>query len=166
MCCQVPIKLHSVELFLYRLSNVILLSYKFQLINLLSEFPRVPEVIALPITGGSLQYLEWIKNSTRDWLPCLAGLCGFLISICSSNCWCCVLHVYVFVCARNLKLAISIICVCERDLNLAIIMYCNNSRCWEICFDEFFCCHCSFFLFYFYYYYFLSKLFSNTPRLK
>ncbi|KAF5456031.1 hypothetical protein F2P56_025546 [Juglans regia] len=26
----------------------------------------VPEVIALPITGGSLQYLEWIKNSTRD----------------------------------------------------------------------------------------------------
>ncbi|XP_062163413.1 protein CutA, chloroplastic isoform X1 [Alnus glutinosa] len=27
---------------------------------------EVPEVIALPITGGSLQYLEWIKNSTRD----------------------------------------------------------------------------------------------------
>ncbi|RVW65312.1 Protein CutA 1, chloroplastic [Vitis vinifera] len=26
----------------------------------------VPEVIALPITGGNLQYLEWIKNSTRD----------------------------------------------------------------------------------------------------
>ncbi|OVA01807.1 Divalent ion tolerance protein [Macleaya cordata] len=26
----------------------------------------VPEVIAVPITGGSLQYLEWIKNSTRD----------------------------------------------------------------------------------------------------
>ncbi|GER25161.1 divalent-cation tolerance protein CutA [Striga asiatica] len=27
---------------------------------------EVPEVIALPITGGNLQYLEWIKNSTRD----------------------------------------------------------------------------------------------------
>ncbi|XP_047948014.1 protein CutA, chloroplastic-like isoform X1 [Salvia hispanica] len=26
----------------------------------------VPEVISLPITGGNLQYLEWIKNSTRD----------------------------------------------------------------------------------------------------
>ncbi|KAK5824118.1 Protein CutA, chloroplastic -like protein [Gossypium arboreum] len=26
----------------------------------------VPEVIALPITGGSPQYLEWLKNSTRD----------------------------------------------------------------------------------------------------
>ncbi|KAI3864172.1 hypothetical protein MKW98_031764 [Papaver atlanticum] len=26
----------------------------------------VPEVIAMPITGGSLQYLEWLKNSTRD----------------------------------------------------------------------------------------------------
>ncbi|KAL6554979.1 hypothetical protein OROGR_006237 [Orobanche gracilis] len=27
---------------------------------------EVPEVIALPITGGNLRYLEWIKNSTRD----------------------------------------------------------------------------------------------------
>ncbi|KAK6147733.1 hypothetical protein DH2020_018645 [Rehmannia glutinosa] len=27
---------------------------------------EVPEVIALPITGGNLPYLEWIKNSTRD----------------------------------------------------------------------------------------------------
>ncbi|XP_057787615.1 protein CutA, chloroplastic-like isoform X3 [Salvia miltiorrhiza] len=27
---------------------------------------EVPEVISLPITGGNLQYLEWIKNSTRD----------------------------------------------------------------------------------------------------
>ncbi|PIN07220.1 hypothetical protein CDL12_20211 [Handroanthus impetiginosus] len=27
---------------------------------------EVPEVIALPITGGNLQYLEWLKNSTRD----------------------------------------------------------------------------------------------------
>ncbi|GAB4861335.1 hypothetical protein Ancab_036496 [Ancistrocladus abbreviatus] len=26
----------------------------------------LPEVIALPITGGNTQYLEWIKNSTRD----------------------------------------------------------------------------------------------------
>ncbi|PON70502.1 Divalent ion tolerance protein [Trema orientale] len=26
----------------------------------------VPEVIALPINGGSTPYLEWIKNSTRD----------------------------------------------------------------------------------------------------
>ncbi|KAJ4701425.1 Protein CutA chloroplastic [Melia azedarach] len=25
----------------------------------------VPEVIALPITGGSQEYLEWLKNSTR-----------------------------------------------------------------------------------------------------
>ncbi|KAI3447104.1 hypothetical protein Pfo_003769 [Paulownia fortunei] len=27
---------------------------------------EVPEVIALPITGGNLHYLEWLKNSTRD----------------------------------------------------------------------------------------------------
>ncbi|KAL9446904.1 hypothetical protein AB3S75_014555 [Citrus x aurantiifolia] len=26
----------------------------------------VPEVIALPITGGSQPYLEWLKSSTRD----------------------------------------------------------------------------------------------------
>ncbi|KAI3979012.1 hypothetical protein MKX01_016187 [Papaver californicum] len=26
----------------------------------------VPEVIAIPIIGGSLQYLEWLKKSTRD----------------------------------------------------------------------------------------------------
>ncbi|KAJ8465279.1 hypothetical protein OPV22_027831 [Ensete ventricosum] len=26
----------------------------------------VPEVIALPINGGNLKYLEWIKNSTRE----------------------------------------------------------------------------------------------------
>ncbi|KAL6867708.1 hypothetical protein ACP4OV_015732 [Aristida adscensionis] len=26
----------------------------------------VPEVIALPITGGNTKYLEWIKNSTRE----------------------------------------------------------------------------------------------------
>ncbi|CAI0447955.1 unnamed protein product [Linum tenue] len=25
-----------------------------------------PEVISLPITGGSIPYLEWLKNSTRD----------------------------------------------------------------------------------------------------
>lgn len=27
----------------------------------------VPEVISLPITGGNDKYLEWIKNSTRDY---------------------------------------------------------------------------------------------------
>ncbi|GMH00237.1 hypothetical protein Nepgr_002076 [Nepenthes gracilis] len=27
---------------------------------------ETPEVIALPITGGSIPYLEWIKDSTRD----------------------------------------------------------------------------------------------------
>lgn len=26
----------------------------------------VPEVIAMPITGGNTQYLEWLTNSTRD----------------------------------------------------------------------------------------------------
>ncbi|CAI8599178.1 unnamed protein product [Vicia faba] len=26
----------------------------------------VPEVISLPITGGSLKYLEWLKESTRE----------------------------------------------------------------------------------------------------
>nr|XP_016482037.1 PREDICTED: protein CutA, chloroplastic-like [Nicotiana tabacum] len=26
----------------------------------------VPEVIAMPIVGGSPQYLEWLKNSTRE----------------------------------------------------------------------------------------------------
>ncbi|OAY81333.1 Protein CutA 1, chloroplastic [Ananas comosus] len=27
---------------------------------------EVPEVIALPINGGNLKYLEWLKNSTRE----------------------------------------------------------------------------------------------------
>ncbi|KAJ8445086.1 hypothetical protein Cgig2_029458 [Carnegiea gigantea] len=27
---------------------------------------EVPEVIAMPISGGNPQYLEWLKNSTRD----------------------------------------------------------------------------------------------------
>ncbi|XP_023545579.1 protein CutA, chloroplastic [Cucurbita pepo subsp. pepo] len=27
---------------------------------------EVPEVIALPINGGSMEYLEWIKSSTKD----------------------------------------------------------------------------------------------------
>ncbi|XP_009778646.1 protein CutA, chloroplastic [Nicotiana sylvestris] len=27
---------------------------------------EVPEVIAMPIVGGSPQYLEWLKNSTRE----------------------------------------------------------------------------------------------------
>ncbi|CAI9303051.1 unnamed protein product [Lactuca saligna] len=27
---------------------------------------EVPEVIAMPITGGSVPYLEWLKNSTRE----------------------------------------------------------------------------------------------------
>uniref|UniRef100_A0A803LUW9 Uncharacterized protein n=2 Tax=Chenopodium quinoa TaxID=63459 RepID=A0A803LUW9_CHEQI len=27
---------------------------------------EVPEVIAMPITGGNAPYLEWLKNSTRD----------------------------------------------------------------------------------------------------
>ncbi|XP_054789139.1 protein CutA, chloroplastic-like isoform X1 [Prosopis cineraria] len=27
---------------------------------------EVPEVISLPITGGNLKYLEWIKDSTRE----------------------------------------------------------------------------------------------------
>lgn len=27
---------------------------------------EVPEVIAMPITGGNPQYLEWLQNSTRD----------------------------------------------------------------------------------------------------
>lgn len=27
---------------------------------------EVPEVIAMPITGGNAQYLEWLKNSTKD----------------------------------------------------------------------------------------------------
>jgi len=26
----------------------------------------VPEIIALPIQGGNLKYLEWLKNSTRE----------------------------------------------------------------------------------------------------
>ncbi|KAL7208183.1 hypothetical protein ACSBR1_030018 [Camellia fascicularis] len=27
---------------------------------------EVPEVIAMPIVGGSIPYLEWLKNTTRD----------------------------------------------------------------------------------------------------
>ncbi|KAL7175883.1 hypothetical protein ACSBR2_029456 [Camellia fascicularis] len=27
---------------------------------------EVPEVVAMPIVGGSIPYLEWLKNSTRD----------------------------------------------------------------------------------------------------
>jgi len=37
----------------------------------LLSFFSVPEVISLPITGGNLKYLEWIKESTRDWLSSL-----------------------------------------------------------------------------------------------
>lgn len=45
----------------------------------------VPEVIALPISGGNLKYLEWLKNSTREnWSGfSLASLHAFV-----SSRWC------------------------------------------------------------------------------
>lgn len=55
-------------------------SYAVYLVSL-----RVPEVISLPITGGNLQYLEWIKNNTRDWI----GL--------SSRCW----WSYLSICCKS-----------------------------------------------------------------
>lgn len=39
--------------------------------HFLLSFFSVPEVISLPITGGNLKYLEWLKESTRDWLSSL-----------------------------------------------------------------------------------------------
>ncbi|KAL2501380.1 Protein CutA [Forsythia ovata] len=52
--------------------ELLIIKTRESLLDALTEHVRnnheyeVPEVIALPITGGNLQYLEWLKNSTRD----------------------------------------------------------------------------------------------------
>ncbi|GJT64547.1 protein CutA, chloroplastic [Tanacetum coccineum] len=52
--------------------ELLIIKTRESLLNDLTEHVKanheydVPEVIALPITGGSVPYLEWLKNSTRD----------------------------------------------------------------------------------------------------
>ncbi|KAK8947108.1 hypothetical protein KSP39_PZI006397 [Platanthera zijinensis] len=52
--------------------ELLIIKTRESLLNPLTEHVKanheyeVPEVIALPINGGNDEYLEWIKNSTRD----------------------------------------------------------------------------------------------------
>ncbi|KAI3725613.1 hypothetical protein L1987_65404 [Smallanthus sonchifolius] len=52
--------------------ELLIIKTRESLLNALTEHVKanheydVPEVIALPITGGSVPYLEWLKNSTRE----------------------------------------------------------------------------------------------------
>ncbi|PWA80740.1 nitrogen regulatory PII-like, alpha/beta [Artemisia annua] len=52
--------------------ELLIIKTRESLLNDLTEHVKanheydVPEVIALPITGGSAPYLEWLKSSTRD----------------------------------------------------------------------------------------------------
>ncbi|XP_008795180.1 protein CutA 1, chloroplastic-like [Phoenix dactylifera] len=52
--------------------ELLIIKTRESLLNALTDHVKanheyeVPEVIALPITGGNLKYLEWIKNSTRE----------------------------------------------------------------------------------------------------
>ncbi|CAA3022240.1 chloroplastic [Olea europaea subsp. europaea] len=52
--------------------ELLIIKTRESLLDALTEHVRknheyeVPEVIALPITGGNLPYLEWLRNSTRD----------------------------------------------------------------------------------------------------
>ncbi|KAM0031714.1 putative divalent ion tolerance protein, CutA [Helianthus debilis subsp. tardiflorus] len=52
--------------------ELLIIKTRESLLNALTEHVKanheydVPEVIALPITGGSIPYLEWLKNSTRE----------------------------------------------------------------------------------------------------
>ncbi|KAF5185968.1 Divalent-cation tolerance protein cuta [Thalictrum thalictroides] len=52
--------------------ELLIIKTRESLLNPLTEHIKanheydLPEVIALPILGGNLPYLEWIKNSTRD----------------------------------------------------------------------------------------------------
>ncbi|KAM0863367.1 hypothetical protein ACQ4PT_044641 [Festuca glaucescens] len=52
--------------------ELLIIKTRESLLNALTEHVKanheydVPEVIALPISGGNLKYLEWLKNSTRE----------------------------------------------------------------------------------------------------
>ncbi|KAK4274156.1 hypothetical protein QN277_017430 [Acacia crassicarpa] len=52
--------------------ELLIIKTRQSLLEALTEHVRanheyeVPEVISLPITGGNLKYLEWIKESTRE----------------------------------------------------------------------------------------------------
>ncbi|KAJ8551147.1 hypothetical protein K7X08_000517 [Anisodus acutangulus] len=52
--------------------ELLIIKTKESLLEALTEHVKanheydVPEVIAMPIVGGNPQYLEWLKNSTRD----------------------------------------------------------------------------------------------------
>ncbi|XP_024988928.1 protein CutA, chloroplastic [Cynara cardunculus var. scolymus] len=52
--------------------ELLIIKTRESLLNALTEHVKanheydVPEVIAMPIMGGSIPYLEWLKNSTRD----------------------------------------------------------------------------------------------------
>uniref|UniRef100_A0A453D1S9 Protein CutA, chloroplastic n=1 Tax=Aegilops tauschii subsp. strangulata TaxID=200361 RepID=A0A453D1S9_AEGTS len=52
--------------------ELLIIKTRESLLNALTEHVKanheydVPEVIALPISGGNLKYLEWLKDSTRE----------------------------------------------------------------------------------------------------
>ncbi|KQJ96480.1 protein CutA 1, chloroplastic isoform X1 [Brachypodium distachyon] len=52
--------------------ELLIIKTRESLVNALTEHVKanheydVPEVISLPINGGNLKYLEWLKNSTRE----------------------------------------------------------------------------------------------------
>ncbi|KAL5714317.1 hypothetical protein ACHQM5_016297 [Ranunculus cassubicifolius] len=52
--------------------ELLIIKTRESLLNALTDHVKanheydVPEVISLPIVGGSVPYLEWIKNNTRD----------------------------------------------------------------------------------------------------
>ncbi|KAJ0024275.1 hypothetical protein Pint_08440 [Pistacia integerrima] len=52
--------------------ELLIIKTRQSLLEALTEYVKAnheydePEVIAMPITGGSHQYLEWVKKSTRD----------------------------------------------------------------------------------------------------
>ncbi|CAL4924702.1 unnamed protein product [Urochloa decumbens] len=50
--------------------ELLIIKTRESLLDALTEHVKanhdVPEVIALPIKGGNLKYLEWLKNSTRE----------------------------------------------------------------------------------------------------
>ncbi|KAJ6817560.1 protein CutA 1, chloroplastic [Iris pallida] len=52
--------------------ELLIIKTRVSLLDALTEHVKsnheyeVPEVISMPITGGNLKYLEWIKNNTRE----------------------------------------------------------------------------------------------------
>ncbi|GFY96094.1 nitrogen regulatory PII-like, alpha/beta [Actinidia rufa] len=61
---QIEVQTDSEELLIIKTRESLLEALK-EYVKANHEY-EVPEVIAMPIIGGSIPYLEWIKNSTRD----------------------------------------------------------------------------------------------------